>query len=123
MTCEGEHGVSRILEHEKGQVAGGWRILHNEELHNLYPPPYIIRVMGRHVARMVGMKSTYNILVGKPESKRLLETRRQILEDNIKVDNKFVVKLMHWIHVIQGWVQWRTVAKCCNAPWNSVKCW
>jgi len=27
------------------QVAGGWRRLHNEELHNLYVSPNIIRVI------------------------------------------------------------------------------
>jgi hypothetical protein len=29
----------------KEEVAGGWRRLHNEELHNLYTSPDIIRVI------------------------------------------------------------------------------
>jgi hypothetical protein len=40
-------------------VTGGWRKLHNEELHNLYSSPSIIRTIksrrmrwARHVARM-----------------------------------------------------------------------
>jgi hypothetical protein len=57
-------------------VTGGWRKLHNEELHNLYSSPSIIRViksrkmrLAGHVARMVEKRSVYRILVGKPEGK------------------------------------------------------
>jgi hypothetical protein len=47
-------------------VAGGWRILHNEELRNLYTSLNIIRMRwAGHVARMVRMRSAYSILVGK----------------------------------------------------------
>jgi hypothetical protein len=42
-----------------GQVAGKWRKLHNEEFHDVYSSPSIIRIMkarrmrwARHVARM-----------------------------------------------------------------------
>jgi hypothetical protein len=56
------------------QVKGGWRKLHNEELHNLYSSPSIIRmIMSRrmrlagHVARMGERGNAYVILVGKPE--------------------------------------------------------
>jgi hypothetical protein len=47
--------------------------LHNEELHNLYSSPNIIRMIksrrmrwAGHVARM-GVMTAYRILVGKPE--------------------------------------------------------
>jgi hypothetical protein len=48
-------------------VRGGRRKLHNEELHNLYSSPSIIRIIksGRmiqagHVARMGEMRNSYN---------------------------------------------------------------
>jgi hypothetical protein len=37
--------VRRIFGPKREEVAGGWRSLHNEELHNLYASPNIIRVM------------------------------------------------------------------------------
>jgi hypothetical protein len=37
--------LRRIFGPEREELAGGWRRLHNEELHNLYPSPTIIRLM------------------------------------------------------------------------------
>jgi hypothetical protein len=73
-----EKGVLRgIFEPMREEVAGGWRRLHNEKLHNLYSSTDIIRVITSrrmkwegHVARMGKMRNSYNILVGKPEWKR-----------------------------------------------------
>jgi hypothetical protein len=55
---------------------GEWRKLHNEELHNLYSSPDIIRqVKSRrmrwagHVARMGVEGKVYKVLVGKPEGR------------------------------------------------------
>jgi hypothetical protein len=60
-------------------VAGGWRRLHNEELHNMHAPINIIRVMKSRrmswagdVARMGKMRNAYSILLGRPEGKRPL---------------------------------------------------
>jgi hypothetical protein len=62
--------------------------LHNEELHNLYSFPDIIRqVKSRrlgwagHVARMGEEKKICRVLVGKPEGKKLLERPRRGWED------------------------------------------
>jgi hypothetical protein len=53
--------------------------LHNEELHNLYSSPSIIRMIklrrmrwAGHAARMGEKRNAYRILVGKPEGKRPL---------------------------------------------------
>jgi hypothetical protein len=35
--------LRKILGPKREEVAGGWRSLHNEELHNLYASPNIIR--------------------------------------------------------------------------------
>jgi len=37
--------LRRIFGPKREEVVGGWRSLHNEKLHNLYPSPYIIRVI------------------------------------------------------------------------------
>jgi hypothetical protein len=57
-------------------VTGDWRKLHNEELHNLYSSPNIIRLIksrrmrsSGHVARMGKKKNAYRIFVGKAEGK------------------------------------------------------
>jgi hypothetical protein len=74
-------------------VTGGWRKLHNEELHNLYSSPSTIRMIKSrrmrwegHVARMGEKRNAYRILVGNPEGKRSLGRPKRRWVDNIKVD-------------------------------------
>jgi hypothetical protein len=74
-------------------VTGDWRKLHNEELHNLYSSPNIIRMIksrrmrrAGHVARMGETRNAYRILVEKPEGKRPLGRPRRRWVDNIKMD-------------------------------------
>jgi hypothetical protein len=69
--------------------------MHNEELHDLYPSPSIIRIIklrrmrwAGYVARMGEKRKAYRLLVGKPEGKRLLRRPRHVdmWVDNIKLD-------------------------------------
>jgi hypothetical protein len=85
--------LRRIFGPKRDEVTGEWRKLHNEELHNLYPYPDIIRqVKSRrmgwagHVARMGEDRKVYKVLVGKPEGKRLLGRPRRRWEDGIIMD-------------------------------------
>jgi hypothetical protein len=69
-----------IFGPKRDEVTRGWRKLHNEELHNFYSSPNIIRMVksrsmrwaGR-IARMGEKRNVYRILVGKPAGKRQLE--------------------------------------------------
>jgi hypothetical protein len=52
-------------------VAGGWRKLHNEEFHNFYSLPSIIRIMkstrmrwAGHVGQIREKRNAYMILMG-----------------------------------------------------------
>jgi hypothetical protein len=85
--------LRRIFGHKRNEVTGEWRKLHNEELHNLYSSPDIIRrVKSRrmrwagHVARMGEERKVYKVLVGNPEGKRPLGRPRRRWEDGITMD-------------------------------------
>jgi hypothetical protein len=59
-------------------------VLHNDELHDLYSSPNIVRVFKSrrmrwvgHVARMEEGRGAYRVLVGKPEDKRPLGRPRR----------------------------------------------
>jgi hypothetical protein len=98
LTLREEHRLSvfenrvlrRIFGPKRDEVTGEWRKFHNEELHNLYSSPDIIRqVKSRrmrwagHVARMGEERKVYKVLVGKPEGKRPLGRPRRRWEDGI----------------------------------------
>jgi hypothetical protein len=42
-----ENRVLRIFGPKRDEVTGGWRNLHNEELHNLYSAQSIIRIISQ----------------------------------------------------------------------------
>jgi hypothetical protein len=68
--------LRRIFRPKRDEVTGEWRKLHNEELHNMYSSPDIIRqVKSRrmrwavYVARVGEKRKLYKVKVGKPEGK------------------------------------------------------
>jgi len=71
--------LRRISVPKRDEAAGGWRRLHNEELHNLYASLHKITVIkwAEHVARMEEIINTYNILVGNPAGNRALGITRR----------------------------------------------
>jgi hypothetical protein len=89
----------------------------NEELHNLYSSPNIIRMIksrrmkwAGHVARMGETRNAYRILVGKPEGKRPRGRPRRRGVDNIKIFlRKIVWDGMDWIELTQDRYQWMAV--------------
>jgi hypothetical protein len=72
--------LRRIFGPKRDEVTGEWRKLYNEELHNLYSSPDIIRqVKSRqmrwagHVARMGEERKVYNFWWESPKEKDHLE--------------------------------------------------
>jgi hypothetical protein len=85
--------LRRIFGPKRDEVTGGWRKLHNEELHNLHSSPSVIRMIksrrmrwAGHVARMGEKRYAYRILVGIPEGKRPLGKPRCRWVNNITMD-------------------------------------
>jgi hypothetical protein len=106
--------VSRICG-PKREKDGSWRKLHNDELHDLYTSPNIVRVIksrrmrwAGHVARMGEGRSVYRVLVGRPEGERPLGRPTRRWEDNIKMDLRDIgIDGENWIRLDQDRVQWR----------------
>jgi hypothetical protein len=68
--------LRRMFGPKRDGVTGGWRKLHNEELHDLYSSPSMIRIIksrrmrwAGHVVRMGEKRNVYSLLVGKQEGK------------------------------------------------------
>jgi hypothetical protein len=109
-----ENAVLRIFGPER-EEDGSWRKLHNNELHNLYSLPNIVRVIksrrmrwAGHVARMGEGTGIYRVLVGRPECRRPLGRPRRRWEDNIKMDlSEIGIDGSNWIRLAQDRVQWR----------------
>jgi hypothetical protein len=85
--------LRRVIGPKRDEVAGGCRKLHNEELHNLYCSPAIIRFykvkddyMGRTCSTNGENRIACRILVGKPEGRKPLGRSRRRCVCNIKID-------------------------------------
>jgi hypothetical protein len=109
--------LRKIFGPRRDEVTGEWRKLHNEELHDLYSSPSIIRIIkarrmrwARHVPRMGEKRNAYRLLVGKPEGKRPLGRPRRRWVDNIKMD---VLEIgwgdVDWIGLAQDRDRWRAL--------------
>jgi hypothetical protein len=93
------------------------RLSHNEEPHNLYSSPSIIRVIksrrmrwAGHVARMGEKRNACRILVGKSDGKGPLARPRRRWVDNIKMDlRERGGDRVDWIHMPQDGNQWRAL--------------
>jgi hypothetical protein len=98
-------------------IWGDWRKLHNEELHNLYSSPNIIRMIksrkmrwAGHVARMGETRNAYRILVGKPDGESPVGRPRRGWANNIKMDLREIGwDRRDWIELAQNRDQWRAL--------------
>jgi hypothetical protein len=77
------------------------------QLHNLYSPPSIIRMIKSRKMRWAGhvTRMECKILVGKPEEKRPLGRPRHRWVDSIKLD----LREIEWVDVAQDRDQWRAL--------------
>jgi hypothetical protein len=99
----------------KREEDGSWRKLHNDELHDLYSSPNIIRVIKSrsmrwvgHVALMGEGRGVYRVLVGRSEGKRPQGRPRCRWEDNIEMDLRDIgIDGANWIRLAQDRVQRR----------------
>jgi hypothetical protein len=90
-------------------VTGGWRKLHNKELHNLYSSRSIIRIIklkrmrwAGHVAQMGENKNECRLLVEKAERKRPLGRQRHRWVNNIKMDLLEIgLSVVDWIGLLR----------------------
>jgi hypothetical protein len=107
--------LRRIFGPKRDEVTGEWRKLYNEELHNLYSYPDIIRqVKANEVGRACGThgrgEKAYKVLVGKPEGKRPLGRPRRRWEDGIRMDLREIgLGGVNWIRLAQDRDRWRAV--------------
>jgi hypothetical protein len=109
-----ENRVLRRIFGPKGEEDGSWRKLHNDELHNLYCSPNIVRVIksrrmrwAGHVALMGEWRGVYRVLLGRPDIERPLRKPRHSREDNIKLDlREMGIDKTNWIRLAQDRVQW-----------------
>jgi hypothetical protein len=121
LTLREEHRL-RVFENRVLKIFGpkreedeSYRILHNDELHDLYSSPNFVRVIksrrmrwAGHVARMGERRCVCRVLVGRPEGKGPLGRRRRKWEDYVKMGLKEIGNDgMNWIQLAQDRVQWR----------------
>jgi hypothetical protein len=109
--------LRKIFGPKRDELMGGWRKVYNEELHDLYSSPSIIRIIksrrkkwAGHVARIGEKKKVHRLLVGNSDGKRPQGRPRSGLVDNIKLD---LVEIelgdLDWIGLAPDRYKWKVV--------------
>jgi hypothetical protein len=104
--------LTRIFRPKRDEVAGGWRKLHREELHNLYSSPSINDKvkkdeMGRECSTNGDKRNVRRFFVGKARKKDTTERPAIKWENNIKMElSKIGWSCMYWIHLLLDWGLW-----------------
>jgi hypothetical protein len=117
--------LRRIFAPKRDEVTRGLRKLHNDELHDLYSSPSIIRIIksrsmksAGYVARMGERINAYRLLVRKPKGKRPLGRPRRWWVDNIKMD---FLQIgwgdVDWIGLAQNRYKWRALVNAVMNLW------
>jgi hypothetical protein len=116
--------LRRIFGPKRDEVTGEWRKLHNEELHDLYSSPSVIRIIKARMkwvgnaARMGEKRNAYRLFVGKPEGGRPLGRPRRRWMDNIRMD---LVEVrwgdVDWIGLAQDRNRWRALVNSVLNLW------
>ena len=107
--------LRRIFGPKRDEVTAEWRLLHNEELNDLYCSPNSVRVIKSrmrwavNIARMGDRRRVYRVLVGKPKGKKPHRRPRRRWEDNIKMDLQEVGWDTGWIELSQDRDRWRAL--------------
>jgi hypothetical protein len=109
--------LRRIFGPNRDGVTEVRRKLHNEELHNVYSSPSIIRIIksrgkrwAGHVAQMGEKRNVHRLLVGKPERKRPLGRPRRRWMYNIKMNlSEIGLNVVDWIGLAQDRYRWRAL--------------
>jgi hypothetical protein len=113
--------LRRIVGPKRNEMMGVCRKLHNEELHDLYSSPIIIRITksrrmrwAGHVARMEEKRNAYRLMVGK----RPLERPRCRCVDNIRMDLGVVgLGDVDWIGLAKDRNRWRALVNSVLNLW------
>jgi hypothetical protein len=111
--------LRRIFGLKRDEVTGGWRKLHNEELHNLYSSPSIIRMIKSRRMRWaghVGMHVGYRWEIQKERDHGEDQGHRWV--NNIKMDLREIGwDGMDWIDLAQDRDQWRALVNTVMNLW------
>jgi hypothetical protein len=107
--------LGRIFGLKRDEVRGGWRKLHNKELHKLHSSPSIIKMIKSrrirwtgHIARMGEKRTTYRLVVGKLEGKKPLGRPRRGWVDTTQMNLRDIGQGgLDYIDVAQDRDQWR----------------
>jgi hypothetical protein len=114
--------LRRIFGLKRDKVTGGWRKLHNVELHNLYSFNYNDQFkegeIGRACSTNEPKRNAYRTLVGKPERKSPLGRPKRRWVNNVKMDLRETEwGDMDWNDLAQNRDQWRVLVYTVTNFW------